>query len=207
MHRRAPLPARHRRARRRPRAACQLRRRVSRDDPGPRLDAADRRADERYAEGRRGCRAGAALGPPRGVAIPVASRSPRSASAPRSSGSASTRTTGSRCPRTTAIPVVVGRLAARRDRPGRHRRPRRLAHRPRRVLPAHRASQGRPGRRRPSRRQPRRFMVQGSERFPKDEFPTARVYGRTDGPRCASSPAWRLRAPRPLLDNTIVYAR
>ena len=55
-----------------------------------------------------------------------------------------------------------------------------------------------------------RFTVQGSERYPKDEFPTARVYGRTDGPT--------LRLDQPAVaqfdsssghyeDNTIVYAR
>ena len=34
-----------------------------------------------------------------------------------------------------------------------------------------------------------RFTVQRSERYPKDEFPTARVYGRTDGATLRSSPA------------------
>ena len=29
-----------------------------------------------------------------------------------------------------------------------------------------------------------RFTIQGSEEYPKARFPTARVYGRTPGPRC-----------------------
>ena len=45
-----------------------------------------------------------------------------------------------------------------------------------------RAAQGRRGLRAPSRRQRARFVVQGSASYPKDRFPTARVYGPTRRP-------------------------
>jgi Sortase domain len=54
-----------------------------------------------------------------------------------------------------------------------------------------------------------RFTVQGSERFPKDEFPTARVYGRTDGPtlRLITCGGAFDSSTGHYVDNTIVYAR
>lgn len=54
-----------------------------------------------------------------------------------------------------------------------------------------------------------RFTVQGSERFPKDEFPTARVYGRTDGPtlRLITCGGDFDSSTGHYVDNTIVYAR
>jgi sortase (surface protein transpeptidase) len=53
------------------------------------------------------------------------------------------------------------------------------------------------------------FTVQGSERFPKDEFPTARVYGRTDGPtlRLITCGGDFDSSTGHYEDNTIVYAR
>ena len=54
-----------------------------------------------------------------------------------------------------------------------------------------------------------RFTVQGSERYPKDEFPTARVYGRTDGPtlRLITCGGAFDSSTGHYEDNTIVYAR
>jgi sortase (surface protein transpeptidase) len=54
-----------------------------------------------------------------------------------------------------------------------------------------------------------RFTVQGSERYPKDEFPTARVYGRTDGPtlRLITCGGQFNSSSGHYEDNTIVYAR
>ena len=54
-----------------------------------------------------------------------------------------------------------------------------------------------------------RFTVQGSERFPKDEFPTARVYSRTDGPtlRLITCGGAFDSSTGHYVDNTIVYAR
>ena len=54
-----------------------------------------------------------------------------------------------------------------------------------------------------------RFTVQGSERFPKDEFPTARVYGRTDRPtlRLITCGGAFDSSTGHYVDNTIVYAR
>ena len=54
-----------------------------------------------------------------------------------------------------------------------------------------------------------RFTVQGSERYPKDEFPTARVYGRTDGPtlRLITCGGAFDSSTGHYVDNTIVYAR
>jgi sortase (surface protein transpeptidase) len=54
-----------------------------------------------------------------------------------------------------------------------------------------------------------RFTVQGSERYPKDEFPTARVYGRTDGPtlRLITCGGAFDSSIGHYEDNTIVYAR
>ena len=53
------------------------------------------------------------------------------------------------------------------------------------------------------------FTVQGSERYPKDEFPTARVYGRTDGPtlRLITCGGVFDSSTGHYVDNTIVYAR
>ena len=81
--------------------------------------------------------------------------------------------------------------------------------RARRVLPPERA---RPGaeivvvRRDGSRV---RFTVQGSERYPKDEFPTARVYGDTDGStlRLITCGGVFDSSTGHYVDNTIVYAR
>jgi Sortase domain len=54
-----------------------------------------------------------------------------------------------------------------------------------------------------------RFTVLGSERYPKDEFPTARVYGRTDGPtlRLITCGGGFDSSTGHYVDNTIVYAR
>jgi LPXTG-site transpeptidase (sortase) family protein len=54
-----------------------------------------------------------------------------------------------------------------------------------------------------------RFTVQGSERFPKDEFPTMRVYGPTDGPtlRLITCGGDFDGSTGHYVDNTIVYAR
>ena len=54
-----------------------------------------------------------------------------------------------------------------------------------------------------------RFTVQGSERYPKDEFPTARVYGHTDGPtlRLITCGGEFDSSTGHYEDNTIVYAR
>jgi len=54
-----------------------------------------------------------------------------------------------------------------------------------------------------------RFTVQGSERYPKDEFPTARVYGHTDGPtlRLITCGGEFDSSSGHYKDNTIVYAR
>ena len=54
-----------------------------------------------------------------------------------------------------------------------------------------------------------RFTVQGSERYPKDEFPTARVYGHTDGPtlRLITCGGQFDSSSGHYKDNTIVYAR
>jgi Sortase domain len=54
-----------------------------------------------------------------------------------------------------------------------------------------------------------RFTVQGSERFPKDAFPTARVYGRTDAPtlRLITCGGAFDSSTGHYVDNTIVYAR
>ena len=53
------------------------------------------------------------------------------------------------------------------------------------------------------------FTVQGSERYPKDEFPTARVYGRTDRPtlRLITCGGEFDSSTGHYVDNTIVYAR
>ena len=53
------------------------------------------------------------------------------------------------------------------------------------------------------------FTVQGSERYPKDEFPTARVYGHTDGPtlRLITCGGAFDSSSGHYKDNTIVYAR
>jgi sortase (surface protein transpeptidase) len=53
------------------------------------------------------------------------------------------------------------------------------------------------------------FTVQGSERYPKDEFPTARVYGHTDGPtlRLITCGGAFDSSSGHYEDNTIVYAR
>ena len=54
-----------------------------------------------------------------------------------------------------------------------------------------------------------RFTVQGSERYPKDAFPTARVYGRTDGStlRLVTCGGDFDSSTGHYEDNTIVYAR
>ena len=54
-----------------------------------------------------------------------------------------------------------------------------------------------------------RFTVQGSERYPKDEFPTARVYGDTDGStlRLITCGGVFDSSTGHYVDNTIVYAR
>jgi hypothetical protein len=54
-----------------------------------------------------------------------------------------------------------------------------------------------------------RFTVLGSERYPKDEFPTARVYGRTDRPtlRLITCGGGFDSSTGHYVDNTIVYAR
>jgi Sortase domain len=53
-----------------------------------------------------------------------------------------------------------------------------------------------------------RFTVQGSEQYPKDEFPTARVYGRTDGPtlRLVTCGGAFDSSTGHYVDNAIVYA-
>jgi Sortase domain len=54
-----------------------------------------------------------------------------------------------------------------------------------------------------------RFTVQGSEQHPKDEFPTMRVYGRTDGPalRLITCGGAFDSSTGHYVDNWIVYAR
>jgi sortase (surface protein transpeptidase) len=54
-----------------------------------------------------------------------------------------------------------------------------------------------------------RFVVQGSEQYPKARFPTARVYGRTAGPtlRLITCAGTFDRSSGHYLDNTVVYAR
>jgi LPXTG-site transpeptidase (sortase) family protein len=54
-----------------------------------------------------------------------------------------------------------------------------------------------------------RFTVQGTERFPKDEFPTMRVYGRTDGPtlRLITCGGAFDSSTGHYVDNWIVYGR
>ena len=53
-----------------------------------------------------------------------------------------------------------------------------------------------------------RFTVQGSERYPKDRFPTARVYGPTRRPalRLITCSGQFDHSTRHYLDNTVVYA-
>jgi sortase (surface protein transpeptidase) len=53
------------------------------------------------------------------------------------------------------------------------------------------------------------FTVQGTERFPKDDFPTQRVYGRTDGPtlRLITCGGDFDSSTGHYVDNWIVYAR
>ncbi len=54
-----------------------------------------------------------------------------------------------------------------------------------------------------------RFTVEGSEKYPKDDFPTARVYGRTDGPtlRLITCGGDFDSSTGHYVDNTVVYAR
>ena len=54
-----------------------------------------------------------------------------------------------------------------------------------------------------------RFSVIGSEQYPKDHFPTARVYGATSGPtlRLITCGGEFDRSSGHYLDNTVVYAR
>ncbi len=54
-----------------------------------------------------------------------------------------------------------------------------------------------------------RFVVQGSEQYPKADFPTARVYGRTPGPtlRLITCSGTFDRSTGHYLSNTVVYAR
>jgi len=54
-----------------------------------------------------------------------------------------------------------------------------------------------------------RFTIQGSEEYPKADFPTARVYGRTPGPtlRLITCSGTFDHASGHYLDNTVVYAR
>jgi sortase (surface protein transpeptidase) len=54
-----------------------------------------------------------------------------------------------------------------------------------------------------------RFTVQGSERYPKDKFPTMRVYGPTDGPtlRLITCGGAFDSSTGHYVDNWIVYAR
>jgi sortase (surface protein transpeptidase) len=54
-----------------------------------------------------------------------------------------------------------------------------------------------------------RFTVQSSKQYPKDEFPTARVYGRTDGPtlRLITCGGDFDSSTGHYVDNTVVYAR
>ena len=157
----------------------------------------DRRAEERPAEERGGRRARAAPGPPRARRGPRPRRNPLDRCARPDHPALpepdrTTRSAGLRRDR-----LVDGRPAPRRPRPRGHRRPRRLEDRPGRVLPAQRAPQGRQDRRRPSDGSRARFIVQGSEQYPKADFPTARVYGRTVAPRCASSRAVALSTAPP----------
>jgi sortase (surface protein transpeptidase) len=53
-----------------------------------------------------------------------------------------------------------------------------------------------------------RFTVEGSERYPKDDFPTARVYGRTDGPtlRLITCGGDFDSSTGHYVDNAVVYA-
>ena len=53
-----------------------------------------------------------------------------------------------------------------------------------------------------------RFTVEGSEKYPKDDFPTARVYGRTDGPtlRLITCGGDFDSSTGHYVDNTVVYA-
>jgi sortase (surface protein transpeptidase) len=53
------------------------------------------------------------------------------------------------------------------------------------------------------------FTVQGSEQYPKSDFPTTRVYGRTSGPtlRLVTCGGTFDRSSGHYLDNTVVYAR
>ena len=53
-----------------------------------------------------------------------------------------------------------------------------------------------------------RFTVEGSEKYPKDEFPTARVYGRTNGPtlRLITCGGDFDSSTGHYVDNTVVYA-
>ena len=104
--------------------------------------------------------------------------------------------------------LVDRRRAARRTRPGGHRRPRRLEDRPGRVLPDPRPGPGaaiavvrRDGTR-------ARFRVIGSEQYPKTRFPTERVYGATSRPtlRLITCSGVFDRDSGHYLDNTVVYA-
>ena len=54
-----------------------------------------------------------------------------------------------------------------------------------------------------------RFVVQGSEQYPKADFPTARVYGRTSGPtlRLITCSGAFDSSTGHYLSNTVVYAR
>jgi sortase (surface protein transpeptidase) len=54
-----------------------------------------------------------------------------------------------------------------------------------------------------------KFTVEGSERYPKDEFPTARVYGHTDRPtlRLITCGGDFDSSTGHYVDNTVVYAR
>jgi hypothetical protein len=54
-----------------------------------------------------------------------------------------------------------------------------------------------------------RFVVQGSEQYPKADFPTVRVYGRTPGPtlRLITCSGTFDRSTGHYLSNTVVYAR
>jgi sortase (surface protein transpeptidase) len=53
-----------------------------------------------------------------------------------------------------------------------------------------------------------RFSVEGSEQYPKDDFPTARVYGRTSGPtlRLITCGGDFDSSTGHYVDNTVVYA-
>ena len=54
-----------------------------------------------------------------------------------------------------------------------------------------------------------RFVVEGSEEYPKADFPTARVYGRTTGPtlRLVTCSGTFDQSSGHYLSNTVVYAR